>query len=174
MWRNLGYIYLIAESLSKKNLITVKNLSNFTGLPTVVLITCSDTLVDENPCNDLFASVRKFEERGDRVMNAVLEVKKYWIVLRWISIRIQRKMSRDRLFTLAFFWNVFTDLNLITAYQKKVRREVDRVIISAGWKSVFNAICQNLRILLDITKCWTGDFQCKCQTFLDLTRTSCD
>ena len=35
-------------------------------------------------------------------------------------ISIQRKMSRDRLFPLAFFWNVFTDLYLITAIQKKV------------------------------------------------------
>ena len=29
-------------------------------------------------------------------------------------------MSRDRLFTLVFFSNVFTDLYLITAIQKKV------------------------------------------------------
>ena len=29
-------------------------------------------------------------------------------------------MSRDRLFTLAFFWNVFTDLYLMTAIEKKV------------------------------------------------------
>ena len=29
-------------------------------------------------------------------------------------------MSRGRLFPLAFFWNVFTDLYLITAIQKKV------------------------------------------------------
>ena len=39
-------------------------------------------------------------------------------ILRRISI--QREISRDRLFTLVLFSNVFTDLNLITAIQKKV------------------------------------------------------